>query len=217
LRIKICGITNEADACLVAELGGDAIGLNFYPPSPRYVATAVAQRIARSLQPFVEPVGLFVSEAPAVMVRTLGSIREIRTIQLHGDRPKLSDLAGWRVIYVFPIAEAGDVADVERCLADDRSTGELPSAVMIDTRVRGQHGGTGRTLPWSLVERFQPGIPIILAGGLTSDNVAEAIRIVRPYAVDVASGVEMAPGKKDPAKLKQFIHNARNAAAKYIG
>jgi phosphoribosylanthranilate isomerase len=216
LRIKICGITNEADACLVAELGGDAIGLNFYPPSPRYVTAAVAQRIARDLPPFVEPVGLFVSEAAAMVLETLGSIREIRTIQWYGDRPKLSDLAGWRVIFVFSIADAGDLADVERCLAECRSTGELPAAVMIDAQVRGQYGGTGKTLNWGLVERFQPGIPIILAGGLTSDNVAEAIRIVRPYAVDVASGVEAAPGKKDPAKLKQFIDSARNAAAKYI-
>ena len=217
LRIKICGITNEADGQSVAELGGDAIGLNFYEKSPRFVDGATAQAITSNLPPFVEPVGVFVNGLPERVLQELENLKEIRTVQWHGARPRASALPGYRLIPVFPVCEADDVAEIEKYLVDCRSSGQVPSAVMVDARVAGQYGGTGKTIPWPLLADFRPDIPLILAGGLTPDNVAEAVRIVRPYGVDVASGVESSPGLKDRAKVSRFIANAREAAEKYIG
>jgi phosphoribosylanthranilate isomerase len=211
VRIKICGVTTPADAALAAQLGADAIGLNFYSNSPRYVAVRQAAAILEAILPFVEPVALFVNEphelAPQVAV-DLG----MRTIQLHGQQQAVQFDTHVRLIRAFPVRDQQALRDIAEYILARRSTGEpLPSAILLDASVPGMHGGTGRTAPWELLTGFDPGVPVILAGGLTPENVAEAIRIVRPWAVDVASGVESAPGRKDPEKMRRFIENARAA------
>src|SRR5438270_965290 len=209
VRVKICGITTPADAALAAQLGADAIGLNFYPSSPRYITGAQASDILAALPPFVEPVALFVNESPVrahACARDLG----IATMQLHGDHEPASH--SLRVIPAFPVRDTHSLVLIVRYLAALRSLGSrVPPAILVDAHVPGMHGGTGQTAPWQLLANFDPGVPLILAGGLTPDNVAEAIRIVRPYAVDVASGVESAPGRKDAEKMRRFIENARAA------
>jgi phosphoribosylanthranilate isomerase len=217
LRIKICGVTNAPDAVAAAVLGADAIGLNLYPQSPRFVDLATAQAIVRRLPVFVEPVALFVNETPEKALQALQTLREVRTIQWHGNDPKPCEIPGYRLIAVFPVDETTDLGAIRNYLESCRESGALPGTwVMVDARVRGQHGGTGKTAPWQMLADFRPGVPLILAGGLTPENVAEAIRVVQPYAVDVASGVEKSPGVKDLAKIGQFIANAREAAAKYL-
>jgi phosphoribosylanthranilate isomerase len=216
-RIKICGITNVHDAELAVQLGADALGFNvYYRASKRWVAPSVAMRIASgALPPFVEPVLLFVNE-PLVhaleLARSLSYWHPLNTIQWHGDAPELPPPPPWRFIPAFPIVDAASLDKVSDYLARCRAASGLrPAAVLLDGHSPGLYGGTGQTAPWQLLADFDPGVPVILAGGLTPDNVAEAVRIVRPYAVDVASGVEAAPGVKDPEKLRRFIDNVRGA------
>lgn len=209
VRIKICGITTPADATRAAELGADAIGLNFYPASPRYITEARAGDILAALPPFVEPVAVFVNEPP-VRVHAYARGVGLTTVQLHGEYEPAPHLV--RVIPAFPIVDAQSLVRIVRYLAAVRKLHyRPPPAILVDAHVPGMHGGTGQTAPWHLLSGFDPGVPVILAGGLTPDNVAEAIRIVRPYAVDVASGVESAPGRKDAEKMRRFIDNARSA------
>ena len=212
LRIKICGITSEADACLAASLGADALGLNFYPKSPRYVSPAVATRIVRAVPPFVEPVALFVNEPLAQAFALAQQLGAVRTVQWHGDEPETCDESAFRFIPAFQVRDVEGLARVSRYLEFCRSFDRLPAAVLIDGHVPGQYGGTGQAAPWRLLADFRPGVPVILAGGLTPENVAEAVRVVRPYGVDVASGVEAAPGRKDAEKVRRFIENACTAA-----
>jgi phosphoribosylanthranilate isomerase len=212
-RIKICGVTNEADACLAAELGADAVGLNFYPRSPRHVDNVMATFILRALPPFVDPVGVFVSQPLKQVFEQLNQVGAIRTFQWYGEHRDLADPYPFRLIAAFPVRDAQSLLAVRRYL-DLGGLGRLPAAVLLDAHAPGQHGGTGQTIPWKLLADFRPEVPVILAGGLTPENVAEAIRIVRPYAVDVASGVEGAPGKKDPEKMRRFIAQAREAFPK---
>jgi len=215
VRIKICGITNVADCREAISLGADAIGLNFYPPSPRYVDSCVVDAIQHEVPPLVEIVGVFVNEPLPQVLRLLERWDRIRTIQWHGEKPGLGAVSPWRLIPAFPVREAEDLREIIRYLELGRTQSRQPAAVLIDAHVPGQYGGTGRTVPWDLLADFRPGIPVILAGGLTPENVAEAIRIVKPYAVDVASGVEQSPGHKDAEKIRRFIHNAREAAARW--
>jgi phosphoribosylanthranilate isomerase len=212
LRIKICGITSEHDACLAASLGADALGLNFYPKSPRYVSPAVAAGIVRALPPFVEPVGLFVNEPLSQVFAMARSLGPLRTVQWHGEEPEAYGEPEFRFIPAFQVRDADGLARVSRYLEFCRSLDRLPAAVLIDGHVPGQYGGTGQAAPWRLLADFRPAVPLILAGGLTPENVAEAVRAVRPYGVDVASGVEAAPGRKDAEKVRRFIESARDAA-----
>jgi phosphoribosylanthranilate isomerase len=214
LRVKICGVTNEADARLAALSGADAVGLNFYSGSPRCIDAATAGYILRELPPFVEPVGLFVNQPLRQAFEFLHPLGGIRTIQWHGDNRELSDCFPYRLVAAFAVRDASSLLAVTRYLDTCRGLGRLPAAVLVDAHVPGRHGGTGRTAPWGLLASFQPGVPVILAGGLTPENVAEAVRVVRPYAVDVASGVEHSPGHKDPDRVQRFIDNAREAAAR---
>jgi phosphoribosylanthranilate isomerase len=214
VRIKICGITNQADADLAGRLGADALGLNLYPASPRHVAPSAALEIASTLPPFVEPVLLFVNAPMTQVVETAQAFCSRRTLhylQWHGDEPQMPPGWPWRFIPAFAAADGAALARVTAYLERCRAAKALPEAVLIDGHLPGQYGGTGRHAPWQLLADFQPGVPVILAGGLTPDNVAEAVRVVRPYAVDVASGVESAPGVKDPEKLRRFIDNVRSA------
>jgi phosphoribosylanthranilate isomerase len=216
LRIKICGINNEADGCQAGLLGADAIGLNFYEKSPRYISPSNAEFVLRELPPFVEPVGIFVGQQLHPVFEITDKLG-LRTIQLHGASEGiiLGNLTPIRLIQPFSLAEKDDLLKIkhylDRCRQEE---GRFPAAILVDSHVPGQYGGTGKTAPWNLLADFRPGVPVILAGGLTPENVAEAIRIVRPYGVDVASGVEKSPGQKDADKMKRFIDNAREAAAK---
>jgi phosphoribosylanthranilate isomerase len=209
-RIKICGITNPADAELAASLGADAIGLNAYAQSPRYVNPRDGLAIVRQLPMFVEPVVILVN-APLELAARAASEYGARAIQTYADHPgMIPELDGSiRWIPAFSVKDAACLRGIEIFL---RMQKKPPAAILVDAHVAGQYGGTGQTAPWQLLADFKPGAPLFLAGGLTPDNVAEAIRIVRPYAVDVAGGVESSPGKKDPEKLRRFIDAVRNVS-----
>jgi phosphoribosylanthranilate isomerase len=214
VRIKICGATRAADAHEAARLGADAVGLNFYEGSPRRIDPAVVEAVLRDLPPFVEAVGVFVKRPLCEIFAQLGPWRRLRTVQWHGDDCELGDGRPYRLIPAFPVRDASSLEVVTRHLDACRALGSVPAAVLLDGHAPGQYGGTGRIAPWELIAAFRPGVPVILAGGLTPENVAEAVRVVRPYAVDVASGVESAPGRKDAEKMRRFIAAAREAAAK---
>jgi phosphoribosylanthranilate isomerase len=214
LRVKICGVTTEIDARQAAQLGADAIGLNFYEGSPRRVGPKAAQCIVQELPPFVSAVGVFVELSMRKVFEQLQALRRIQIIQWHGKSRELSDCSPYQLIAAFPVRDAGSLQTIQRYVETCRGLGRMPAALLLDGHAAGQHGGTGQTAPWHLLESFRPGIPVLLAGGLTPENVAEAVRIVRPFGVDVASGVESAPGRKDTDKMRRFIANAREAAAK---
>lgn len=196
-RVKICGITRAEDALAAARAGADAIGLVFYAKSPRAVSVARAGEIVAALPPFVAAVGLFV-DADADEIRAVINAVPLALLQFHGDEPADACRA-FRLPYIKAIRlRAGDDLAVRA-----RPYGDA-AAILADAYLEGIPGGTGRTLDWSgLPPRLSR--PLILAGGLTPDNVAVAVEQVRPWAVDVSGGVEAAPGVKDAAKIAAFI------------
>lgn len=214
VRVKICGITTPEDAWRAGLLGADAVGLNFYPKSTRFLDPANCVPVLKALPPFVEPIALFVEQPLAGCFAMLNRLGSIRTFQLHGSHRELSDTYPFRFIPAFQVADKATLDVVTRYLDTARNSGRLPAAVLIDGHVPGKHGGTGVTAPWSLLADYRSPVPLILAGGLTPENVAEAIRLVQPYAVDVAGGVESGPGRKDADKMRRFIERAREAADK---
>jgi phosphoribosylanthranilate isomerase len=198
-RVKICGITTWGDARLSIDLGASALGFNFYPPSPRAISPANAWSIIRRLPPFVEAVGVFVNWPPLV-VDALARALRLGSVQLHGTESplELSELVRkHRVIKALQVKQGFRAASIARY--------GLADAILLDGFARGLHGGTGRTLDWKLARAASRYGRIILAGGLRPENIAEAIRIAQPYAVDLASGVEARPGRKDPAKLRALF------------
>jgi phosphoribosylanthranilate isomerase len=213
LRIKICGVTSAADAVEAARLGADAVGLNFSPQSPRRVDESAAREILRELPPFVMSVVVFTSLPACEMVLAATALGGVPLLQRHCAEHDVADVQPFRLIDAFQVPGRHSLSYIVRYLEEARSAGRSPAGVLVDGSAPGQFGGTGQTAPWQALSAFRPGVPLILAGGLTPDNVANAVRIVRPYAVDVASGVESAPGKKDAEKMKRFIQNAREAAA----
>jgi phosphoribosylanthranilate isomerase len=217
IRIKICGITVPEDAAAAATSGADMIGLNFYPKSPRCIDKVRVGEVLGAIPESVEAVGVFADEVAETMLARVADWTRLRTIQVHGTWPKPVELHPRALFIAAHIADARDIAQLNRFLADCRASGQEPAAVLVDASVSGSFGGTGKTAPWQLLADFRPGLPLILAGGLTPENVAEAVRVVRPYAVDVASGVEDLPGRKDHARMRSFIENARNAAASLSG
>jgi phosphoribosylanthranilate isomerase len=206
VRVKICGITKWEDAKLAAELGAHAIGLNFYEQSPRCVTPFAAAEILRRLPPFVVPVGVFVNWEEVAVV-ALAKALKLAAAQLHGDEGgKVVE----RVAEHLPVIKAlriGQGAD-----APDFAKYRAASAFLLDSAASGHYGGTGTTGNWHAARSAAQSHRIVLAGGLTPENVGEAIRIVRPYAVDVASGVEARPGKKDPVKMKAFFEEVGRAS-----
>jgi phosphoribosylanthranilate isomerase len=223
-RIKICGITNVPDAMAATDAGADAIGLNFYEKSPRHITAQQSLDIAAALDDASTiRVGVFVNHSYE-QIAAIASHQHLHAIQLHGDEsPSFVARFGvphttrsktrWQLIRALRIGDQG-VAEVRRNLDACQSAGVCPDAVLLDALASGSYGGTGETVSWvGLADhrRWLGDTPLILAGGLTPDNVAEAIRIVRPAAVDVASGVESAPGKKDAIKVRDFIQAARAA------
>jgi phosphoribosylanthranilate isomerase len=212
-RIKICGITNLTDALLAAESGADAIGLNFYSQSPRYIDPETAGRIAKALPPNLDAVGIFVNQLLADM-KALAGRAGIRSLQVYGDPAEIADPHPFRMVLASAVRDGDNMITISDRLERCRAQGWLPDAVLVDGHVPGSYGGTGVKAAWNLLADFRPGVPMILAGGLDPDNVADAIRIVQPYGVDVASGVERSPGKKDRDRMKRFIDNARTAREK---
>jgi phosphoribosylanthranilate isomerase len=222
-QIKICGITTPEDAILAAEAGADAIGLNFYEKSPRYVTNPRA--ICAELPPEIRRVGVFVNPSLPALKVIVGD-GSLTDIQLHGDEPielfeQITMLARTVVYGQLPVIRAfrcsfDNLPTISRYLDELARLQCHPAAVLVDTYDSKAYGGTGQYLDWprlyaerSLFAKY----PLILAGGLTPDNVAQAILTARPDAVDVASGVESSPGKKDPAKLRDFISAAKEAFA----
>jgi phosphoribosylanthranilate isomerase len=221
-RVKICGITNVEDAVAAVEAGAGAIGLNFYEKSPRRVESNQAVSIVAGLgSRIVKCIGVFVNSMPNDFERAM-----LAGFQFHGDESP-EDLAKFVSSHIYPVHRSlpppiirarrmddRGVAMIAQDLAECRKAGCPPAAVLVDAVSPGRYGGTGETVSWVGLadhKRWLGGTPLILAGGLTPDNVAEAIRIVRPAAVDVASGVESAPGKKDPHKVRDFVAAAQAA------
>ena len=197
-RIKICGLTRLEDAQRAVDLGAAALGFNFYAPSPRYIEPEPARAIIRCLPPLVTAVGVFANETDAGHVISLALEAGATTVQVHGPRfPALDELLAVFTLVVAVAVREGFKPE-EHCKIK-------PSAFLLDAFDPDRLGGTGRTFDWSVAREAKQYGPIILAGGLTPENVAQAVREVRPFAVDVASGVESAPGIKDPAKLRAFF------------
>jgi phosphoribosylanthranilate isomerase len=203
-RVKICGLTRREDATLAAELGAAALGFNFYPPSPRYLAPSSAAEIIGELPPFVTPVGVFADEASAEHILGVAGEAGVTAVQLRGPRLPLFEgrLGEYPVILAVPVGEDFSPEGISRLKA---------SAFLLDAQDPKLLGGTGKTFDWNLARDAKRYGTIILAGGLTPENVARAIREVCPYAVDVASGVESAPGVKDAAKLRAFFAAVKEA------
>jgi phosphoribosylanthranilate isomerase len=210
VRIKICGVTTPDDARMAAEAGADAIGLNFYPKSPRFVTPTQAAALVRALPAFTAPVGVFVG-MPVRQVCAVAYQLGLRGVQTYDDQPLTEDPFPFAHVPAFRVKDAAGLGHVRKFVADATALGRRPAAVLIDSHVEGQVGGTGHKAPWELLIGFDPGVPVILAGGLTPENVAEAITLVRPWGVDVASGVESAPGRKDFEKIARFVKIARTA------
>jgi phosphoribosylanthranilate isomerase len=201
IKVKICGITNVADALAAAHAGAAAIGLNFYPRSPRCVSIEQARAIVAALPSGMCPVGVFVNETRARVAQIIAAVG-LRAVQFHGDESP-ADCAGWSV-KVIKALRVRDAASVTRAA-------DYPvDFILLDAYVEGHAGGTGQRFAWELAGTCDRA-RLILAGGLTADNVAEAVRVTRPLAVDVASGVERAPGIKDAQLIQRFIANAQTA------
>ena len=203
--VKICGVTNWPDARAACEAGANLLGFNFYEKSPRHLSPADASKIRAQLPPGVEAVGIFVNAKPSAVTSLCSSLR-LDAAQLHGDEtpPAVGEVAAAiRVFKAFRVGPDFSLATLDA----------YPDAFafLFDAAHAGQYGGTGRTTDWALARRAALTSRIILAGGLKVENVAAAIRLVRPFAVDVASGVESKPGKKDHGRLRDFIQEVRRA------
>lgn len=200
VKVKICGITNLNDALEVSEVGADALGFIFYEKSSRYISPESAASIIKELPPFVSRVGVFVNESIENIMK-IKHLTGINAVQLHGNEtPDMCKTIGNNVIKAFGVGR-----DVVTPPLNNYNV----SAYLLDTHREGLLGGTGETFDWDLAIEAKRHGRIILAGGLTPDNVSDAVRKVRPYAVDVASGVEERPGKKNIKKVKEFIERAR--------
>ncbi len=202
VRVKICGITTVDDALSAVGAGADALGFVFFPRSPRYIAPDEAAGIIAQLPPFVQTVGLFVNE-DADVVNRIADRCGLDLVQLHGDEtPAYCDQVRRRILKAFRVQNLQSL----EALGDYRVAGYL-----LDAWKKDAYGGTGHTFDWELAKGAAAHGPLVLAGGLDPGNVAEAVRRVRPYAVDVSSGVESAPGRKDRHKVQEFISRAKEA------
>jgi len=200
VRVKICGITNLHDARQAVEAGADALGFVFYEKSPRFVTPATAGEIIGGLPPFVQMVGLFVNAASDDVNRT-ADLCGLDVVQLHGDEtPEYCGQIARRVIKSFRIKDMASL---------DAINAYSVAGYLLDAWSPDAYGGTGRTFNWDVAEIAKRYGTVILAGGLDPDNIRQAVDRVKPYAVDASSGVEMAPGRKDPAKVRAFIGRAK--------
>ncbi|MBI2353724.1 MAG: phosphoribosylanthranilate isomerase [Deltaproteobacteria bacterium] len=203
IKVKICGITNLEDALVAIEAGADALGFVFHPKSPRHLFPEQAAAIISQLPPFVQTVGLFVDESLETVNETAAQCG-LDIVQLHGDEtPGFCAAVGRRVIKAFRVKEI-------TCL--EPMQGYRVSACLLDAWSPTAHGGTGLTFNWEIAACAAQAGRIILAGGLRPENVADAVRQVRPYGVDVSSGVESSPGRKAADRVREFIRKAKEAA-----
>jgi phosphoribosylanthranilate isomerase len=217
MKIKICGLTTLEDALAAAEAGADLLGFNFYPPSPRFISIETCARLVSALKErgYAGPlVGVFVNAAPEQIAAVLDTCR-LDLAQLHGDEPPeaLARLGA----RAFKALRPSSPEDLQESL---RRYAPYPAspAWLVDSYRLGEYGGTGQTADWSMARRLAEQAPILLAGGLRPENVTEAIRQVQPWGVDVASGVESAPGRKDAHKMRALVQAVREmeAAEKHL-
>lgn len=203
VKIKICGITELDDALHAVDCGADALGFVFYERSPRAITSKRAQAIIAALPPFVTVVGLFVNEDP-LTIRLIADHCGLDVIQYHGDEsPETVRMAPRRSIRALRVSESTTIDDIDHYPA---------CGLLLDAWVSGAYGGTGVRCNWEIAAGIAKKRPVILAGGLNPENIAEAIKTVRPYGVDISSGVEASPGRKDPKKVAAFIRAAQIAA-----
>ena len=202
VKVKICGITNVTDALAAASAGADALGFNFWPASSRYIEPDLAVPIRMSLPPFVSSVGVFV-DASVEHVREVMELCRLDFAQLHGrENPRnVAKLTGLRLIKAIRVRNEKDLSELERYKVD---------CFLLDTYAPDKPGGTGKTFDWDLARQASSRAKIILAGGLTPENVADAVEAGRPFAVDVASGVEEEPGLKSRDLMEWFIREAKS-------
>jgi phosphoribosylanthranilate isomerase len=203
VKVKICGITSVGDAEAAVEAGADAVGLMFCPGSPRRISLETAQAIERSLPPFIIRAGVFADPAPEDVFSAMRQCA-LNLLQFHGhETPEFCGQFGVMTMKAFRIRDAQSLLEIP---------GYRTDAFLLDSYAPGMAGGSGETFNWELaVEAGKFGKPIFLAGGLTPRNVADAVRMVRPFGVDVSSGVEQSPGKKDPEKMRAFVAAVRSA------
>jgi phosphoribosylanthranilate isomerase len=202
VRIKICGFTNKEDLQVAIQAGVDAIGLVFYPPSPRSVTLEQGAQLVADLPPFVTVTGLFVN-ASREEIATACALCKLDIIQLHGDEtPKDCLDLPRRVIKAARILTQEDFNGLDKYPV---------SGLLLDAKIKGLYGGSGESFDWSLLSSYHAPAPLILAGGLNPDNVAQAVSQVQPYGVDVSTGVESTPGKKDQTKIIRFIQEVKQA------
>lgn len=204
IKVKICGMTNAEDARAAVEAGADALGFLCYKKSPRYIEPEVIKQIVAGLPPFVLPVGIFVNEE-AKTVRDLMDACGLAIAQLHGDESgAFCESLGRPVLRAIRLRDRGSLLQ----LAEYRGRAGVRGFV-IDAYSKGTYGGTGHTVDWDIAREAAQAAPVLLAGGLTPLNVGEAIKKVRPYGVDVSSGVEVSPGRKDHDKVRDFVRAVR--------
>ncbi len=202
VQVKICGITSPADLRAAADSGADAVGLNFWPKSKRAVSVALAKKIVKNAPPFLQLVGVFVN-APLKYICQVTDTLGLHVVQLHGDETA----SDYHQVPV-PLIRAFSAIDTAQVRRTFRSNAPHVAALLVDAPQPG-YGGAGVTFDWSMLQSLARPRPLILAGGLTPQNVARAVKVVKPDAVDVASGVESAPGRKDVKKMTAFIRQAK--------
>jgi phosphoribosylanthranilate isomerase len=205
VRVKICGIRSLEEAEVAIEAGADALGFNFWPRSARYIDPKLAREISASLPAFIATVGVFVNE-PTDSIKELALSSGLSAVQLHGDETPddCKALSGLKVIKALRVDDKFSPESVIQYGAN---------AILLDAAVRGEYGGTGRSFDWSAAVNTRKHAKVILAGGLTIENVGQAIDQVRPFAIDVCSGVESEPGKKDLLKIQEFMSSVNEANA----
>jgi phosphoribosylanthranilate isomerase len=201
-RVKICGITSAEDAVAAVDAGADALGFIFVPGTPRYVTPEAAASVVERVPPLVATVGVFVDRPLDDLLRIVGALR-LHAVQLHGyESAEYAGRMPVPVIRALRVQNAGSLQAMDTYPAH---------AFLLDAYVEGRPGGTGMPIPWDLALGAKGRKPIILSGGLRPDTVGEAVRLVRPYGVDVSSGVEQSPGRKDHRKVREFIVNVHRA------
>ena len=203
--VKICGITNLGDALAAVAAGADALGFNFYKPSPRYLTPQGAREIIEQLPDSILTVGVFVNEELDT-VRAIAEEAGLKALQLHGDESPeyCRELADYYVIKTFAVSDNFDIHAPQKYQVE---------AIMLDTKHNSLRGGTGRVFEWSVAQQAALSLPkLFLAGGLSPENVKNAVEIVRPFAVDTCSALEDTPGKKNPERMRVFINTVRGVA-----
>jgi phosphoribosylanthranilate isomerase len=205
VKVKICGVRTLDEAAAALDAGADALGFNFWPRSPRYVDPRTAREIARSVSPLASLIGVFVNE-DARRIEDIFADVGLSAVQLHGDETAefCAGINSIKVIKAFRVGDDFDIQMIRRYPI---------SMALLDTGIKGSYGGTGKSFDWRVAVAAKQLAPVILAGGLSIENIAEAIQQVKPYAVDVCSGVEAEPGRKDLDKLSKFMAAVSKANA----